>query len=153
MTDFQAPVIRDLSTSEAQGILRRNHVGRIAYSFRDAVDIRPIHYIWRKDWLFGRTSPGDKLVTLRHNQWVAFEVDEISGPLDWSSVIVRGTFYRLLPEGSEHDLRLYRRALRAVRQRDPRTLTKADPLSFRSELFGIAVDTVTGRTCSTASSR
>jgi nitroimidazol reductase NimA-like FMN-containing flavoprotein (pyridoxamine 5'-phosphate oxidase superfamily) len=149
MTRSPQPEFSDLSKREIDQILRRKNVGRLAYSFRDSVDIRPIHYVWRKGWLFGRTSDGDKLVTLRHNQWVAFEVDEISGPLDWKSVVVRGTFYRLSAEGNVYDVRLYRRALRAVRDAAPDTFTTNDPVPFRSEIFGIAIDTATGRASST----
>ena len=143
------PVFRELSRKEMDALIVRNHVGRIAFSFRDAVDIRPIHYVAARGWLFGRTSPGDKLVTLRHNQWVAFEVDEIAGPFDWQSVVAHGTFYRLTPEGSAIDVKLYRRALRRVRTLAPKALRKGDPAPFRTELFGIAVDSMTGRASST----
>ncbi len=150
MTRSREPEFSELSKRDIEQMLRRNNVGRLAYSFRDSVDIRPIHYVWRRGWLFGRTSDGDKLLTLRHNQWVAFEVDEISGPLDWKSVVVRGTFYRLSPEGNVHDVRLYRRALRAIREVAPDTFTSNDPVPFRSAIFGIAIDTATGRASSTA---
>ena len=150
MTDTR-PHLGELTAKEVEAMLRRNSVGRIAFSFRDSVDIRPIHYVWKKGWLFGRTSPGDKLVTLRHNQWVAFEVDEIDGPFDWSSVVVRGTFYRLSLEGSVHDARLYRRAVRAIHAISSKAFTKADPVPFRSVLFGIAIDKATGRFSSTRS--
>lgn len=143
------PVLRELPRNEMDALLSRNHIGRIAFSFHDTVDIRPIHYVASRGWLFGRTSPGEKLVTLRHNQWVAFEVDEIAGPFDWQSLVVRGTFYNLLPEGSDIEIKLYRRALRCVRKLAPQALTKNDPVPFRTELFGIAIDTMTGRASTT----
>ena len=124
-------------------------MGRIAFSFHDSVDIRPIHYVFDRNWIFGRTSPGDKLVTLRHNQWIAFEVDEVTGPLDWESVVVRGTFYPLAREGSMHDVRLYDAAVDAIRKFAPDAMTDHDPLGFRTEVFGISVDSVTGRSCTT----
>ena len=144
-----APEFRELSVAEMEGFLKRNHVGRIAFSFHDWVDIRPVHYSYSRRWLFGRTSPGDKLVTLRHNQWIGFEVDEVKGPLDWQSVVIRGTFYRLEAQGSESEVRLYRRGLRAIRKLAPSTLTPKDPVPFRTVLFGIAIDSMTGRSCST----
>lgn len=146
------PVFHDLSRAKSQKLLGRNHIGRIAFSFHDSVDIRPLSYVYTDDWIFGRTSPGDKLVTLRHNQWVAFEVDEIQGMLDWESVLAHGTFYRLEPEGAESDVRLYERALRSIRKLAPKTLTEGDPVPFRTELFGIAVDSISGRSCSTTAS-
>ena len=143
------PVFRDLTQAESEALLERNSVGRVAFSFQDSVDIRPIHYVFADGWLFGRTSAGDKLVTLRHNQWVAFEVDEIDGPLDWQSVVVRGSFYRLRNEGNVHDKRLYERAHTAVRTLSPDALTDRDPLAFRTEVFGVSIDSITGRSCST----
>jgi uncharacterized protein len=144
-----APVMRDLTKDEIEGLLTRNHVGRIAFSFRDSVDIRPIHFVFDDGWLFGRTSDSDKLVTLRHNQWVAFEVDEVEGPMDWTSVVAHGTFYRLQTEGSEHDVRLHERAVRRIRSIAPNTLTDSDPVPFRTEFFGIFIDSATGRASTT----
>ena len=146
-----APVFRDLTTEESESVLAMNHVGRMAYSFRDAVDIRPIHYVFDEPWLFGRTSPGDKLITLQHHQWVAFEVDEISGPFDWKSVVARGTFYRIEPGGSESDVRLFERALASIKRLSPDMFTESDPAPFRTELFGIALDSISGRSSSTKS--
>lgn len=143
------PVLRALSDEEIEGFLARNHVGRIAFSFHDSVDIRPVHYVFHDGWLFGRTSVGEKLETLRHNQWVAFEVDEVEGALDWESVVARGTFHHLSPEGTEYDLRLYERAATLIREVAPDAWTRKDPVAFRTELFGIAIDSVTGRSCTT----
>ena len=143
------PEFRELSNPESMALLERNSVGRIAFSFRDSVDVRPIHYVLDDGWLFGRTSAGDKLITLRHNQWVAFEVDEISGPLDWQSVVVRGSFYVLKREGSTHDVRLHDRAADAIRRLSPDAFTDRDPLAFRTEVFGVSIDSVSGRSCST----
>jgi nitroimidazol reductase NimA-like FMN-containing flavoprotein (pyridoxamine 5'-phosphate oxidase superfamily) len=143
------PSTRDLSEDEIEALLKRNHVGRIAFSFHDQPDVRPVHYVFENGWLFGRTSLGNKLETLRHNQWVAFEVDEVEGPFDWQSAIVRGGFYRFDRDGNEYDVRLYARGLELIRKIVPETLTDQDPTPFRTELFGIKMDSATGRSCST----
>ena len=147
------PRFSDLSREESEKLLSANHVGRIAYSFHDLVDIRPIHYSFSNGWLFGRTSQGDKLMTMRHNQWVAFEVDKIAGPLDWESVVVRGTFYILRDEGAVHDVQLYQRGVDAIRSLSAAAFTDADPLAFRTEVFGISIDSLTGKSCSTKSEK
>lgn len=153
MPDYQpaSPVFRDLTDDESEALLSRNRVGRIAFSFRDAVDIRPIHYVYHDGWIYGRTSAGDKIITLRHNQWVAFEIDETDGMFDWQSVVAHGTFYCLCEEGTEHDRRLYERALKALRELEPETLTERDPVPIRTELFAIHLDSRTGRSSSTRS--
>jgi nitroimidazol reductase NimA-like FMN-containing flavoprotein (pyridoxamine 5'-phosphate oxidase superfamily) len=141
--------IRELTADEMRALLARNHVGRIAFSFHDQVDIRPIHYVYADNWLYGRTSPSQKLETLRHNQWVAFEVDEVRGPFDWQSVVAHGSFYRLTDETSPQNLELRDEALKHVRSFAPATLRGTDPVPFRTELFAIAIDRLTGRAART----
>lgn len=94
--------IKELTRVEIETILSRNHVGRVAFSFRDRVDIRPIHYVYKNGWIYGCTSKGGKLETIAHNMWVAFEVDEVAGTFDWRSIVIRGAFYIMSPIGSLH---------------------------------------------------
>ena len=142
-------VFRELGDDEIRALLGRNHVGRIAFSFHDRVDIRPIHYVYRDNWLYGRTSPSDKLVTLRHNQWVAFEVDEVRGPFDWESVVAHGSFYHVGKEGTPQHLELKQEALDIIRGFSPEAFRETDPVPFRTELFAIAIDSMSGRAAST----
>ncbi len=150
MKPTDSVTIRELTADEMHALLARNHVGRIAFSFHDQVDIRPILYVYADNWLYGRTSPSDKLVTLRHNQWVAFEVDEVRGPFDWQSVVAHGSFYRLTDDDTPQQRDLRDEALRLLRSFAPETLRGTDPVPFRTELFAIAIDRLTGRTASTA---
>ncbi len=140
---------RELTSDEMRALLARNHVGRIAFSFHDRVDIRPIHYAYDDNWLYGRTSPGDKLVTLQHNQWVAFEVDEVRGPFDWESVVAHGSFYHVANEGTPQHRELKAEALERIRKFAPDTFRKSDPVPFRTEVFAIAIDSLSGRAAST----
>lgn len=150
MKSTDSITIRELTDDEGRELLARNHVGRIAFSFHDRVDIRPIHYVYADNWLFGRTSPSDKLVTLKHNQWVAFEVDEVHGPFEWNSVVAHGSFYRLSGDLSPEHEELRKEALRLIRSFSPATLRQTDPVPERTELFGIAIDRLTGRAASTS---
>ena len=143
------PIFREMSRRESERLLESNNIGRLAFSFHDKVDIRPVHYVYSSGWVYGRTSPGEKLVTLQHNQWVAFEVDEVAGPFEWASVIAKGTFYSLSDSGGKHDVELYERALTHLRTLMPEALKADDPVAFRTEVFGISVDSLTGRACST----
>lgn len=144
-----APTFRALDKAESQAILSRNHVGRIAYSFHDRVDIEPIHYVCDGGWIYGRTSPGAKLATLSHHRWVAFEVDEVDGPFDWRSVVVHGTVYWLTPNSSNASERDAAAGLALLRTFLPETLTKDDPTPFRTVLFRLSASEITGRCAST----
>ncbi|MEX2110279.1 MAG: pyridoxamine 5'-phosphate oxidase family protein [Gemmatimonadaceae bacterium] len=138
-------VFRELARDEIEAMLLRNRVGRIAFSFNDRVDIQPIHYIYEHGWLYGRTSEGDKISTLTHNQWVAFEVDEISDLFDWRSLVIHGSFWILHPRGSPRAEELWAKAAELVSSIVPGALTEHDPVAFRQTLFRIAVGDVRGR--------
>src|SRR5690625_7684181 len=97
------PPIRELTRAEIDEVLARNHVGRIAFSFRDRVDIEPIHYVYHDGWIYGGTQPGTKLTVVQHNYWVAFEGDEIGDAESLGnrrSGVVRGGFYLLDDDGN-----------------------------------------------------
>ncbi len=143
-------VFRELSHDEIESVLKRNKVGRIAFSLHDRVDVEPIHYVYDNGWLYGRTSEGDKLATLAHNQWVAFEVDEIRDTFEWTSVVVHGSFWIMHPAGSAHAEELWRKAIELVSKIVPGTLTESDPVQFRRTLFRIAVNDSRGREATNA---
>jgi uncharacterized protein len=136
---------RRLPLRESVALLRRNNVGRMAFAFRNRVDVVPLHYVYSGGWLYGRTSVGAKLLALRHSQWVAFEVDEIDGVFDWRSVVVHGSLYLLDPERPPRDPGARRRAIRLLRRIVPETMAADDPVAFRDVFFRVFADEVTGR--------
>ena len=136
---------RDLSRDEIEAMLLRNRVGRLAFSLHDRVDIQPIHYIYERGWLYGRTSEGDKISALTHNQWVAFEVDEVTDLFDWRSIVIHGSFWIMHPRGSPRAEELWTKAAELVSKIVPGALTESDPVVFRQILFRIAVSDVRGR--------
>jgi nitroimidazol reductase NimA-like FMN-containing flavoprotein (pyridoxamine 5'-phosphate oxidase superfamily) len=147
MSALIRPIIRALRGDEAQALLARNHVGRIAFSLHDRVDVEPIHYVYDAPWIFGRTSVGAKILTLAHNQWCAFETDEVRGMFDWDSVVVKGPF---TPRNSPLAGWDYERAIAALRRLLPSTLTAADPTPHRDIVFGVHASEISGR-CSISS--
>ena len=139
------PDIRPLTPAECERVLARNHVGRIAFSFHDRVDVQPIHYVYEAGWIYGRTSEGAKLVTLAHNQWMAFEVDEVRGVFDWVSVVVHGSFHRIDLDGPPSEQQAAASAIELLRTLVPDTFGEADPAAFRNVLFRVSVGTISGR--------
>jgi nitroimidazol reductase NimA-like FMN-containing flavoprotein (pyridoxamine 5'-phosphate oxidase superfamily) len=136
------PIVRALKGEEAQALLTRNTVGRIAFSRHDRVDIEPIHYVYEAPWIFGRTSPGAKLLTLSYNSWCAFETDEVHGMFDWASVVVKGPFS---PRNSPFATWDYDRAVAALRRLLPSALTDDDPTPNRNVVFGVHASEITGK--------
>jgi nitroimidazol reductase NimA-like FMN-containing flavoprotein (pyridoxamine 5'-phosphate oxidase superfamily) len=140
-----AVTFRELPRDEIEAMLLRNRVGRLAFSIHDRVDIQPIHYIYERGWIYGRTSEGEKIATLKHNQWVAFEVDEITDLFDWRSLVIHGSFWIMHPRGSPRAEELWTKAAELVSKIVPGALTESDPVAFRQTLFRIAVGDVRGR--------
>lgn len=138
-----APTFSELRETDARALLARNHVGRLAFSYRDRVDIQPIHYVYDNDWLLGRTGVGSKLVKLAHHPWCAFEVDEVHGPFHWDSVVVHGSFTLLDPKLGSSDL--YARAVERLQQFIPGTFTDDDPAPARVIPFAVHIDELSGR--------
>ncbi len=143
------PAFRELDPAECTALLQRHHVGRMAFSRKDRVDIEPIHYVFDDGWLYGRTQPGTKLEVLTHNRWVAFEVDEVDALFDWRSVVVKGGFYLLRRDGSEQEVAIYDKGIRILRTLVPETMTPHDPLPERAIVFRIHIDEMYGRAAST----
>ena len=138
-----APFVRELTVGECRSFLATRSTGRIAFSLHDRVDVQPFNYVSDGDWIFGRTSEGSKLTTLRENPWCAFETDEVRGLLDWTSVVVKGTFSVLDPMiGSLHT---YQRADALLRALQPDAIAANDSAARRRILFGIFGREVTGR--------
>lgn len=137
----------ELTRAECNALLERNHVGRIAFSYHDHVDIEPIHYVYENEWLYCRTAEGTKLRTLAHNRWVAFEADEISALFDWQSVVVKGALY-LLDSGGPN-AQTYDHAVSVLRTLSPELFGKEDPAPMRKVVFRIHADQVTGRQATT----
>jgi nitroimidazol reductase NimA-like FMN-containing flavoprotein (pyridoxamine 5'-phosphate oxidase superfamily) len=146
---IDTPAFRDLGFDEIEAMLQSHKYGRLAFAFRERVDIEPISYAYEPGWLYCRTSPGTKLTALSHQPWVAFEIDEVTGPFDWQSVVVKGTMYLSEPgEGVTGEA--YERTLAALRRLMPEMLTPADPAPQRSVLFRVHIDEMHGRAASSS---
>ncbi len=137
--------IVELSREAGLRLLAEHHIGRIAFTFRDRVDIEPISYVYADGWIYARTSPGTKLTTVSHHPFVAFEIDDIRSPYDWRSVVVHGTIYFIDPERGDEDRTLHEAAVRHLRTIDQSLLTADDPAPHRQQLFRIYVDEVNAR--------
>lgn len=142
------PQFRELTETECEELLASQHVGRLAYSFRDRVDIAPVHYVLREGWIYGRTRMGNKVDIMSHHPWVAFEVDEIHSMFDARSVVVRGRLEILDPHGPQSERERYAAGVAAVRELVPGAFLPADPTPGLDLVFRLPVDEVTGRAVS-----
>ena len=84
---------------------------------RTAPYIVPIYFAYEPDHIYGFTTLGQKVESMRSNPLVCVEVDEVLSHFRWSSVVVVGRYEELpdTPQYSEvrpqAQLRLEKRAL------------------------------------------
>lgn len=134
------PQIDELAAEECREMLARHHVGRLAFLHQGRVDMRPLAFVSRGDWLYLRSAEGEKIDALERIPWAAFEVDDVRGPFDWVSVVAQGTFYELRPGSDEHGA-----AVRAIRDVMPEAFTVSDPFPDRQIVYGLHVTELSGR--------
>lgn len=143
-----APSFHELDHAECEAVLRRNQVGRLAFSFHDRVAVEPLHYVYEGGWIYGRTSHGSKVEPILHNHWVAFEVDEIRAAFDWKSVVAHGALYFVSADGTPAEAAAHARARALLRRVVPETGTADDPVPHRMLVFRIHAEELTGRAAS-----
>ncbi len=134
-----------MSTAECEELLASQYVGRLAYSFRDRVDIAPVHYVYRDGWIYGRTGLGTKVEVLAHHPWVAFEVDRIDSLYRWRSVVVRGRIEIPDPDGIAQEREHYEIGVAAMRSLVPTAFSENDPTPGRDMVFRLPTHEMTGR--------
>ncbi|GAB3020700.1 pyridoxamine 5'-phosphate oxidase family protein [Spirosoma pulveris] len=92
-------MLRDLSPEVTDHLLSTQFFGRIGCAADGQVLVLPVSYLYDGQAIYGHTYEGTKTRLLRKNPAVCFEVDDISGPSAWRSVVVHGVYEEL--EGDE----------------------------------------------------
>ncbi|GAB1340973.1 pyridoxamine 5'-phosphate oxidase family protein [Gemmatimonas sp.] len=141
----RVPTFSVLTTEQCHRLLASQNVGRLAFTFRDRVDIEPVHYVFRDGWIWGRTQHGTKVEILAHHPWVAFEVDKVDALFTWQSVVVHGRVKFPDPDGSAQDQERYAAGVEAFRSLVPEAFTPDDPTPDRDLVFMLPAAELVGR--------
>jgi len=139
---------RALSADECQALLASQQVGRLAYAYKQRVDIEPLHFVADGEWLYLRTAHGTKLSMLVHQPWVALEVDEVHGLFDWRSVVVHGSVQVLSPADGPDGLARWDHAVATFRRLVPTAFADGDPTPARDVMLRVHMSHVEGRQAS-----
>lgn len=147
---FQAPLVRELTRSAIEVVLRRNGVGRIAYVLDERVEVEPIHFAFADGWIYGRTAQGARLRTVRHDRAVTFHVDEIDDVLVWRSIVAHGPVTMLPLDPTPQERAQWTEGLAALQRLESPGRRAADDVGTRGTAFRIALDEVRGQRCGDA---
>jgi nitroimidazol reductase NimA-like FMN-containing flavoprotein (pyridoxamine 5'-phosphate oxidase superfamily) len=98
-------VIREMSEEECLHVLAKARLGRLACASNNQPYIVPVYLAYHESpvgepCLYGYTTVGQKVESMRANPQVCVEVDEVTSCTRWTSVIVFGRYEELpdLPE-------------------------------------------------------
>ena len=144
----RGPRIRALSTRQAEFVLTRNHVGRVAFHDGTRVELLPVHYVYADGMVVARTSRGVKDSIWQQRPDVVFEVDESQALFEWRSVIVRGTLRVLATTGSREQRLEHWNAVGIIRTLIRDAFTERDPTPGRQVIFTITPNEISGREAS-----
>lgn len=88
-------MISELEPSEIDRLLHSEIVGRLGFHARGRTDVVPITYVFDGASIIGHTGLGFKVIMIRENPAVCFEVDNVDLRGEWESVILHGEFQEL----------------------------------------------------------
>jgi nitroimidazol reductase NimA-like FMN-containing flavoprotein (pyridoxamine 5'-phosphate oxidase superfamily) len=96
-------LIQELTECDCLGALAHARLGRLACARENQPYVVPFYFVYDKGYIYGFTTPGQKVEWMRSNPRVCVEVEE--GGVDseeWTSIIVFGR-YEELPDTLERE--------------------------------------------------
>jgi nitroimidazol reductase NimA-like FMN-containing flavoprotein (pyridoxamine 5'-phosphate oxidase superfamily) len=96
-------VIQEIPTEDCLHALARAKLGRLACAYENQPYVVPLYFVYHDPYLYGFTTPGQKVEWLRANPRVCVELDEVEGSEQWTSIIIFGQYEELpdTPEGEQ----------------------------------------------------
>ena len=93
-------LIHEMTETECYSTLAHSRLGRLACVHENQPYIVPIYFVHEASYLYGFTTPGQKVEWMRSNPLVCVELDEVVNNTQWMSIIIFGK-YEELPETQE----------------------------------------------------
>lgn len=84
-----------LNNEEIENILHHQVIGRVGCHANNTTYVVPVSFAYSGDCVYALTGEGMKIQFMRQNPQVCFEVEELTDPGNWKSVICWGEFEEL----------------------------------------------------------
>ena len=92
--------IHEMTEADCLNTLSHSRFGRLACSYENQPYIVPFYFAYENLYLYGFTTPGQKVEWMRSNPLVCVELDDVVNVTEWMSIIIFGS-YEELPETQE----------------------------------------------------
>ena len=143
-----AMMVDGISEKECRDVLARATIGRLGCSLDNQPYVVPVYLAYEPGHFYVFSTLGQKIEWMRANPKVCLEIDEITSPSEWVSILANGR-YQELPEPQFADEHARARELLGKRHQwwlsalAERRRT-SDDLSVEPLFFRIDVDSMTG---------
>jgi uncharacterized protein len=141
-------LISEMTREECGAALGRASFGRLGCALENQPYIVPLYFVYESEYVYSLSTLGQKIEWMRENPKVCLQIDEITGPSGWLSVIAYG-HYQELVEPQYRAERAHARQLLQKRSHwwenalAERQLKSANPL-IDPLFFRIHIDEMTG---------
>ncbi len=89
-------VIHEMDVGECRRLLLQMNFGRLACALDNQPYVVPIYFSYDGEYVYGFSTPGQKIEWMRANPLVCLEVDEMIDTDEWRSVLVTGRYEELI---------------------------------------------------------
>jgi hypothetical protein len=142
--------VREMTETECFTALAQARLARLACASENQPYVVPLYLVYHDPFLYGFTTPGQKIEWLRANPRVCVEVDDIQSFDHWTSVIIMGRYEELpdSPEWGQERLRAYELLQQKVDWWEPGGAARGPHGSTRPTqaiYYRIRIDRITGR--------
>jgi nitroimidazol reductase NimA-like FMN-containing flavoprotein (pyridoxamine 5'-phosphate oxidase superfamily) len=143
-------VVREMTWDECLATLAPARLARLACASENQPYVVPLYLVYHDRFLYGFTTPGQKVEWMRANPRVCVEFDDIQGFDHWTSVIVIGRYEELpdSPEWGPERLRAYELLRRHAEWWEPGAAARGphgSTLPSQAIYYRIRIDRITGR--------
>jgi len=98
--------VRIIGQAQASAVLQRATMGRLSYQSGEHRAVIPLAYVYADDAIYGVLSSTLAFVLHDHPQ-VAFQVEQVTHPLEWQSVVLQGQAEHLADAAADHARALF----------------------------------------------
>ena len=141
-----------LTEYQAKEVLKKNTLGRIGCTYGKETYIIPISYLYDGKSIIAHSKPGRKILMMRENPEVCFEVDQIQSFNKWKTVIAWGRYEEIQDETEKWKaLNAFSRRMMHLKVSQTAQTPETSPMRWHPEhdaktvVYKIHVRKITGR--------
>jgi uncharacterized protein len=141
-----------LTEQQALEILRKSTLGRIGCTDGKETYIIPITYLYDGKAIIAHSKIGRKIIMMRENPRVCFEVDHIKTFNNWKTVIAWGNYEEIRDEAERSKaLNAFARRMMHIKFSETAALPETSPMRWHPEpveksiVYKISITKITGR--------